>query len=91
MPPEPSCSLEPNQVEFASTSLICDSFMGELIVGYVGEWDLSSENLIEHKVHDGDVFFMALDGEMIVTCDNHQVYRLFDISTCLLVLLSCSH
>ena len=56
----------------------------ELIVGHVGEWDLSSGDLIEHKVHDGAVYCIALRDDMIITSDG-GVIRAFDI-TCLLLL-----
>jgi hypothetical protein len=66
-------------------------FDGDSLIslGHVGEWDLSSGDLIEHKVHDGPVFRMALSGDRIVTCDNNRGgdIRLFSLSTCLSVLL----
>ena len=59
----------------------------EPVVGYVSEWEQSSGGLREHKVHDGAVWFMALSGDMIASCDFHdEVIRLFNVSSCLLVL-----
>ncbi len=66
----------------------CDRFIGEPDVGKVGEWDLSSGNLIEHKVHGGAVSCMALSGDRIVIGAINNAIRLFNISTCLLVLHS---
>ena len=59
--------------------------MDKIIVGNVCEWGLSSGVLIEHKVHDGVVYRIALSGDRIVT-DSGGLIRVFDISTCLLVL-----
>ena len=44
----------------------CDRFIDELVVGYICEWDLSSGDLIEHKVYDDPVYYMALSGDRIV-------------------------
>ena len=80
-----SCSLEPSQVGsverlwFAS-----DSFLRG--IGYIGEWDLSSGDLIEHNLHDGSVYHMALSGARIVTCDSNDIIRVLDLTTCLLRL-----
>ena len=60
----------------------------KLDVGHVVEWDLSSGDQIEHKVHGGTVFDMALSGDRIVTCDDFDVIRVSNLSTCSLVLLS---
>ncbi len=62
----------------------------DLVVGHVGEWDLLSGDLIEHKVHDRRVFCMALSGNMFVIGDG-VVVRVFHLSTCLLVLPKCDH
>ena len=58
----------------------------ELIVGHVGEWDLSSGDLIEHKIHGGAVVRMAVSGDRIVTRGNEGAIRVLNVSTCLLVL-----
>ena len=62
----------------------------ELVVGYLGEWDLSSGDVIEHKVHDDAVDCIALSGDMIVTSyyngGDANIIRVFNVSTCLLVL-----
>jgi hypothetical protein len=44
--------------------------------------------VIEHKVNDGAVRFMALSGDSIVTRGN-GVIQVFNVSTCLLLLPSC--
>ena len=82
-------SLEPSQVEFIAGRL---NFMGDSLfykhfVGYIGEWDLSSGVLVDHNFHDGEVFRMSLSGDKIVTCNKNAI-RVFNISSCLLVLLS---
>ena len=58
----------------------------EVPVGDVCEWDLSSEDLIEHKVHDSSVTCMALSGDRIVTYDDRGSIQVFNVSTCLLGL-----
>ncbi len=65
----------------------CDIFNGDLVVGYVGEWDLSSGDLLERKIHRSRVYCMALSGDRIVTSNSDDVIRMFNVSTCLLVLL----
>ncbi len=55
------------------------------MIGHVGEWDLSSGDLIEHKVHDGIVEYMALSGDRIVTCNESDVLRVSNVTTCLLL------
>ena len=58
-----------------------------IIVGQVGEWNLSSGELITvHEVHDYEVKSVAISGDRIVTCDYYDVIRLFKTSPCLLVL-----
>ncbi len=47
------------------------------------EWDLSSGDVIEHKVHDVAVIRMAVSGDKIVTSDAARVIRVFNVSTCL--------
>jgi hypothetical protein len=42
----------------------------KIVVGHVGEWDLLSGDVIEHKVHYGTVLCMALSGDKIVTSDS---------------------
>ena len=66
--------------------LKCDCFTDELVVGHVGEWDLSSGDLIEHKVNDCEVLDMAINGDRIVTSDSsyHPIIRVFNVTTCLL-------
>ncbi len=64
-----------------------DSLIDERVVGHVGEWDLSSGDLIEHKVHDDAAWRMALSGGMIVICDDDDSIRVINISTCSLMLL----
>ncbi len=77
--------MEPSQVGFI------DLFLeGELIdkhiLGYIGEWDMSGGDLIEHKVHDGGVYVIALNGDKIATFDDdHNVIRVFGLSSCMLV------
>ncbi len=81
-------SLEPNQVGFVERALIlkCDWFIDELVVGHVGIWDLANGDLIEHKVHDGGVYRLALSGDRIVTCDDqYDVIRLFNLCSCLVL------
>ncbi len=63
----------------------------DLAVGYVCEWDLSSGDFIEHKVHDRGVDRMAVSGDMLVTRDWNNAIRLFNIPTCLFVLCEFSH
>ncbi len=59
----------------------------DILLGYACEWDLSSADLTEHKVHDGAVVNMAVSGDRIVTHDYaNDVIRVFTSSTCLLVL-----
>ncbi len=70
-----------------------DSVIGPLFccrVGNVGEWNLSNGDLIEHKVHDCAVCFIALIGDMIVACDGSSSLQVFSLpaSACLLVLYS---
>ena len=63
--------------------------MDEFVVGHVGEWDLSSGDLMEHKVHDGALVRMALSGDRIVTGTDGfigGVIRVLNVSTCLLLL-----
>ncbi len=64
--------------------LKCDGFIYELPVGHVGEWDLSSGDLIEHKVNDGPVDYMAHSGDKIVI--KRDGIRVFNVLTCLLLL-----
>jgi hypothetical protein len=63
-------------------------FIDELVVGHVGEWDLSSGDLVEHKAHDDAVLCMALSGDRIITCDNHSVVRMFKLPSSLFVFLT---
>ncbi len=65
--------------------LKCDRFIDELVVGLIGEWDLSSGDLIEHQVHASEVRCMALSGERIVICVTGAI-QVFNITTCLLML-----
>ena len=60
---------------------VSDSLM-HLLVGHVGEWDLSCGDLIEHEVQDGAVYYMALSGGMIVTSDGF-LNQVFNVLTCL--------
>ena len=55
------------------------------MLGHVCEWDLSSGDLIEHKVQDNEVYKMALSGDRIVIVSG-GVIRVFNVSTCMLVL-----
>jgi hypothetical protein len=57
----------------------------ELLVGHVGEWGLSSGDLIEHKAHESRVYCMCLSGDKIATGDD-RVVRVFNVSTCLSLL-----
>ncbi len=57
-------------------------------VGDVGEWDMSSGDLKEHKVFDDAVFKIALSGDRMVTSGD-DVIRAFSVFTCLLMLPSC--
>jgi hypothetical protein len=61
----------------------------EVFVGHIGEWNLSGGDVMEHKVHDGALWYMALSGERIVTCDEDFVILVLKVLTCLLVLQSC--
>ncbi len=64
--------------------LNCDRFIDVLVVGYVGEWDLSTGDLIEHKISDSAVSLVAISGGKIVTYAGADI-RVLDVSTCLLV------
>ncbi len=81
--------MEPSQIGFVEGALVLkrDGLFDELDVGHVGEWDLSSGDVIEHKIHGFRVYRMALSGDMIVTSTG-RVIRVFNVSTCLLVLPS---
>jgi hypothetical protein len=57
----------------------------DLALGDVGEWDLSSGNLIKHDFDISPVL-MAVSGDMIVICGYDLFIEVFNISTCLLVL-----
>ena len=70
-----------------SIALKSDLFISKFGAGHVCEWDLSSGDVIEHKVHDGAVVFMALSGDRIIITCGDNVTRLFNLSTCLSVLL----
>ena len=59
----------------------------KFVSGHIVEWDLSSGALVEHKVHEGDVFRSALDGNRIVTLEARGIVRVFDVRTCLLKLV----
>jgi hypothetical protein len=61
--------------------------MDEFVVGHVGEWDLSSGDVIEHSVSDDAVWRMALSGDRIVTSGGGAI-RVSNVATCLLVLSS---
>ena len=67
--------------------LKCEQFVDEFVVGHVGQWDLSSGDLIKHNVSVNAVSFIALSGEMIVIADNFDTIRVFIVSTCLLFCL----
>ncbi len=86
IPVGPSCYLGPLQVEFVSLSL--DIFDNALFSGHIGEWDLSSGDLVETKMHDRWVYRMALKGDLLATSDGQRVLRAFNIPSCLLVILS---
>jgi hypothetical protein len=77
--------LAPYQVGFVESAIIGFESLTIRAVGYVGEWDLSKGDLIEHKIHDRAVDRMALSVDMIVTCNAHAIL-VFNISNCLLVL-----
>ena len=62
-----------------------DLFIDEILVGHVGAWDLSSGDLIEHKIHGCAVLLMALSGDRIVISFWNHVIRVFNCSTCLLM------
>ncbi len=57
-------------------------------MGHVGEWHLSSGDVIKHKVHDDAVYRMALSGDWIVTFDTCYVIRVSNVVTCLFVSTS---
>jgi hypothetical protein len=88
-----SCSLEPSQVGSVERALVlkCDRLIDELFVGYVGEWDLLRGDLIEHKVYDDAVYYIALSGDMIVANGDNECIRVFNVSTCWLLLSSFSY
>ena len=59
----------------------------EIIVGQIGEWNLSSGDLIVvHEAHDYEVKSLVISGDRMVTCDYYDVIRMFKTSPCLLVL-----
>ena len=72
----------------------CDCEIDDgLVAGHVGEWVLSSGDVIERKIRDGQVLYMAVSGDRIVTSSDdgtfssgHHVIQVFNVSTCLLVL-----
>jgi hypothetical protein len=77
-PTGPSYSLELIQV--GSVELVWTDF-DEIAVGYIGELVLSSGDLMEHKVYDGGVNCIALDGDLILICAG-SVIQMLNLSTC---------
>jgi hypothetical protein len=47
-----------------------------------------SGDVMEHKVHDGAIVYMALSGDMIAFCYGDCI-RVINNSTCSLMILSC--
>ena len=90
-PPGPSCSLEPNQVRFVELALVVKwaQLIDKFVAGHVGELDLLSGDVMEHKVQNRAIMYMALSGDMIVFCDRDDCIRVINNSTCLLMILSC--
>ncbi len=78
--------MEPSQV--GALDFMGSPLSYKIFIGYIGEWDLSNGDLVDHSFHDGEVFRIALSGDKIVTCDFYAI-RVFDISLCLLVLFQC--
>jgi hypothetical protein len=59
----------------------------DIFLGNACEWDISSGNLIDRKVPDGAIFNIDISGDKMVTHDYaNNVIRVFNLSTCLLVL-----
>ncbi len=62
--------------------------LDDIGVGYVGEWDLSSVDLIDRHVK-GMLDRMALSGDRIVTFtteNGNRFTQVIEVSTCLLIL-----
>jgi hypothetical protein len=57
----------------------------EFVEGDVGEWDLSSGDLVKHKVYEDPLICMAISGDKIATSGDN-VIQVCNISTCLFLL-----